>query len=280
MMSVTKIKLDEIKNQLMNLLNLTEYEAKAYLTLLKHGNLTIGELSKRSGIPRPKCYSVIRSLASKGICSIIPTKPIKCQPIDPKNMITMIIHITENETSQKINNLKALGETLAKIVSESETGTLGITPIVTIVEGNESIIKNLKADISAASKEILIAISNTPINFNWGSIFEDTIKAIIKGAHFKYIMPQSDSFAKRVELIMGMLPNSIKDEAENWLKEGRVQLRRSSRVYQAFAIIDEKISYIFFTEPRKNEILFSLRFNDERFSKYMKTYYELLWELG
>ncbi len=279
-MNVTKVRLDEIKNQLMSLLNLTEYEAKAYLTLLQHGTLTIGELSKRSNIPRPKCYSVVRSLASKGICNIIPSKPIKCQSLDPKDMINTMIHITENEISQKINNLKTLGEILTKIASESETGTLGIKPIVTIIEGNNNIIKNLKADIASASSEILIAISNTPINFNWTSIFEDTIKAIAKGARFKYIMPHSEFFSKRVELIMGMLPSSIKSEAENWLREGRVQLRRSSRVYQAFAVIDEKVSYIFFTEPHKNEVLFSLRFNDERFGKYMKTYYELLWEVS
>ncbi|MEM3714975.1 MAG: helix-turn-helix domain-containing protein, partial [Nitrososphaeria archaeon] len=228
-MNVTKIRLDETKNQLMSLLNLTEYEAKAYLTLLQHGALTIGELSKRSNIPRPKCYSVIRSLASKGICNIVPSKPMKCQPLDPKSVINMMIHVTENEISQKINNLKTLGEVLTRITSESEIGTLRMKPILTIIEGNDNIIKNLKADIALASNEILIAISNTPISFNWTLIFEDTIKAISKGAHFKYIMPYSEFFSKNVELIMGMLPSSLKDKVENWLKEGRVQLRRSSR---------------------------------------------------
>lgn len=279
MMSITKIKIDDLKDQLMNLLGLTEYEAKTYLTLLKHGTLTIGELSKRSGVPRPKCYSVVRSLSSKGMCNIIPSKPIKCQPVDPKNVINTMIYAAENEISQKINNLKSLGENLIKVIIEGETKTLGIKPVVTIIEENNNIIKILRNDISSASKEILVAMSNTPIHFNWSAIFDDTIRAISRGATFKYIIPSSEFFS-RAEIIMRMLPNNIRNEAENWLREGRVQIRRSSRVYQAFAIIDEKIVHIFFTEPQKNDILFSLRFDDERFSKYMKTYFELLWELG
>ncbi len=277
-MSVVKIKIDDIKDQLMNLLGLTEYEAKTYLTLLRNGSLAVGELSKKSGVPRPKCYSVVRSLASKGLCNIIPSKPIKCQPVDPKNVIDTIIHTTETETLQKINNLKTLGERLTKVV-EDETKVLGIKPIVTIIEENNNIIKSLKNDISSASREILVAMSNAPIHFNWSAIFDDTIKAISRGAYFKYIIPSSEFFS-RAEIIMRMLPNNIRNEAESWLREGRVQIRRSSKVYQAFAIIDEKIVHIFFTEPQKNDILFSLRFDDERFSKYMKTYFELLWELG
>ena len=49
----------------MKQLGFSEYECKAYLTLLEQFPLTGYSLSKKSGIPRSRIYDVLESLAGK-----------------------------------------------------------------------------------------------------------------------------------------------------------------------------------------------------------------------
>lgn len=48
----------------------TEYEAKAYSTLLSQNLVTASELSKLAQIPQQRIYSILNNLVDKGFCSI------------------------------------------------------------------------------------------------------------------------------------------------------------------------------------------------------------------
>jgi hypothetical protein len=53
------------KDQLVDALlayGLNEYEARAYLALLQHGPAVAGDISRRSGIPRPRVYDTLQRL--------------------------------------------------------------------------------------------------------------------------------------------------------------------------------------------------------------------------
>jgi hypothetical protein len=52
----------------------TEYEARAYATLVQRGPLTGYQLAKASGIPRPNVYAVIDRLERRGAVSAIATR--------------------------------------------------------------------------------------------------------------------------------------------------------------------------------------------------------------
>jgi len=47
-------------------IGLTEYEAKAYLSLLTNHVNSAAKLSEKSGVPRTKIYQVLESLERKG----------------------------------------------------------------------------------------------------------------------------------------------------------------------------------------------------------------------
>lgn len=49
---------------------LTEYEARAYIALLKENPLTAYEVARRAGIPTSKVYGVVSRLAERGILSV------------------------------------------------------------------------------------------------------------------------------------------------------------------------------------------------------------------
>jgi sugar-specific transcriptional regulator TrmB len=68
-------------------LGLTSFEAKAYLSLLERGNVTGYELSKQSGIPSSKIYSVLNALIKKEFITPLESRPIRYLPRTPKEVI-------------------------------------------------------------------------------------------------------------------------------------------------------------------------------------------------
>lgn len=63
--------------QLADLLGLTDYEAKAYLALLREGALTGYAVAKTGGIPTSKSYEAVDGLARKGGAVILPGEPVR-----------------------------------------------------------------------------------------------------------------------------------------------------------------------------------------------------------
>lgn len=49
---------------------LTEYEARAYITLVRENPLTAYEIARRAGIPTSKVYGVVSRLAERGVLSV------------------------------------------------------------------------------------------------------------------------------------------------------------------------------------------------------------------
>jgi HTH-type transcriptional regulator, sugar sensing transcriptional regulator len=68
-------------------LGLSAFEAKAYLSLLRKGNITGYELSKESGIPSSKIYSVLNHLAAKNLVVPLESHPVRYLPRAPEEVV-------------------------------------------------------------------------------------------------------------------------------------------------------------------------------------------------
>lgn len=76
-------------------LGLSDYEARAYVTLLRHSSLTVSELAYHSGIPRTKAYSTLRSLERKKLVTLSRAKPVRCQALPPEEALDGVISANE-----------------------------------------------------------------------------------------------------------------------------------------------------------------------------------------
>lgn len=74
--------MDRIVEQLEKV-ELTEYEAKIYLSLLRSRFNSTTLLAERSGVPRTKIYTVLESLKRKGRIKIYSGSPLLFKPVDP-----------------------------------------------------------------------------------------------------------------------------------------------------------------------------------------------------
>jgi len=74
-------------SQLLQTLELKEYESTALDQLLRLGRTTAPNLAEASGIPKARAYGVLESLGDKGFIEIIPGRPKEYQPKAPDEIL-------------------------------------------------------------------------------------------------------------------------------------------------------------------------------------------------
>jgi sugar-specific transcriptional regulator TrmB len=70
--------------ELADRFDFAEYEVKAYLTVLEHGELTASELAERADIPQPRVYDTVRDLAEMSLVELQESRPMKVLAVDPE----------------------------------------------------------------------------------------------------------------------------------------------------------------------------------------------------
>lgn len=92
-------------------IGLTEYEAKAYLVLLKQNVVGATEITKISNITRGRIYDILNLLIEKGFCITVPGTIKKFQAVDPKVAMHNLIELQKKkeqrmkETTAKLHEL-------------------------------------------------------------------------------------------------------------------------------------------------------------------------------
>lgn len=136
---------DNILEVLKNL-NFTEYEAKAYLTLLEESPLTGYAVAKNSGVPRSKIYEVLDSLAMRGDILISHGNTQQYVPIPAKELI-------KNRRVKAEENFK-LAEKSLEQYNQSSKNRENIWNIT----GHDEILDKVKECILSAKHRILIEL--------------------------------------------------------------------------------------------------------------------------
>jgi len=83
---------------------LSQYESRAYLTMIGKGSLSASEIAFYSHLPRTKIYLTLKKLEKKGLTIISQQKPLICSAINPTDAFEKIVIFQE----QKLENMKEL----------------------------------------------------------------------------------------------------------------------------------------------------------------------------
>jgi sugar-specific transcriptional regulator TrmB len=133
--------LETLKN-----LNFTEYEAKAYLTLLEESPLTGYAVAKNSRVPRSRIYEVLDGLVMRGDILVSLGNTPQYTPVPAKELI-------KNRRIKAEENFELAEKSLA----EFENSTNDRENIWNIT-GRQEILDKVKTCIVAAKKRILLEI--------------------------------------------------------------------------------------------------------------------------
>ncbi|MGF6953634.1 sugar-specific transcriptional regulator TrmB [Neobacillus sp. B4I6] len=127
-------------------LNFTEYEAKAYLTLLEESPLTGYAVAKNSGVPRSRIYEVLDSLAIRGDILVSPGNTPQYTPVPAKELI-------KNRRRKAEENFELAEKSLAEF-ERSANDRENIWNIT----GHNEILHKVKVCILSAKKRILLEV--------------------------------------------------------------------------------------------------------------------------
>ena len=127
-------------------LGFSEYEAKAYVALLRKSPVTGYELAKLSGVPRSMVYEVLRKLTARGAAMTLPQEgSTKYAPVPAEEFLDQL----HREHEALITSLK---QDLSSLSSASDL------EYVWNIDGYENILTRAKEMINRAEERIYLAI--------------------------------------------------------------------------------------------------------------------------
>jgi len=186
-------------------LGLTHYESKAFRILLKE-KLNLSDLSKKSGVPFGKIYSVVKSLKEKGLVEETNSRPKLIYVENASDVISKLIKEKQNMQTAIIEKIKEL----ATEIDKSKGKTTKFFQIGTTVQDNREI--QLRSFIEA-EKEVLqiLNIHHKPkSNRESKTLWEKEIeKAVKRGVVFKAIYPKNVVLPKILQAVHKKNPDKF-----------------------------------------------------------------------
>lgn len=141
---MTSADLKRSLEHLSQYLDFGEYEAEAYLVILRHGRLTASEIAERTDIPQPRVYDTVRTLADNGLVELQESRPMQVLAIDPEDAFSRL------QTS------------LSDLISELEheyTMPVRDSEAVTLIKSRSTILRYLGEVIESADYELVLSVT-------------------------------------------------------------------------------------------------------------------------
>lgn len=99
-----------MENTIQNLLHLglREYEAKIYVALVGLGEANVRRIHEVSGVPRPRVYDVLTTLAEKGFIEVRQGSPSMYRAVDPAVVVSYLKRDLDTAAEESVKALAAL----------------------------------------------------------------------------------------------------------------------------------------------------------------------------
>jgi sugar-specific transcriptional regulator TrmB len=234
-------------------LGLTDYEVNSYLALLQHGELSAGEISKRTSIPYSKIYSVLENLERKGWVEIGSGRPKLYYPRAPSEALRA-------ETMRQERRLRELEEL---IVSELqplyERREIKERPEIWIIRGEENIAAKVREMITKVERELMIALPLAP---------RDLLELL--GSPLNALMDRRISILfLTTPKALENLPTYIPNLAETRLRE---------EMFGGGMVVDGREAILFLGQDDSTKALLAVWSDHIGLTQIAKIYFQHLWE--
>ncbi len=187
---------DELLSKL-RMLGLTDYESRAYLTLVKSEELTAEEVSRLSAIPLPRVYSVLDQLVTESFIKTYNTRPMKFEALPPTVAFARLEKKREQELMLQLSELKSLVGNLRGVLEPTYgRAKLRIRPeeLLEPLSNLDSMEERTRSMIDSSTEEVLILTAE----FRWyPKTYENLERASKRGASIRVLMDTNHQATRR-----------------------------------------------------------------------------------
>jgi HTH-type transcriptional regulator, sugar sensing transcriptional regulator len=232
---------------------LTEYEGKAYISLVESGALAASELSRVASIPYSKIYEIIGNLERKGWVESEQGRPSKYYAKAPSTAL-------ESSRVRFETTLRASeAEALVELQPLYEKKGVQEKPDIWIVRGQDNILDKIKETLAGTRRELMVAMPVAPDPIVSVAV---SVLALLRG--------------KGVNVSV-MLPETAGRETIARLRESAKVRTRESLFGGGIISDDNRIVLLLGEDPEKGLTL-AISSDHIGLVRFGKSYFEYLWE--
>jgi sugar-specific transcriptional regulator TrmB len=254
-------------------LGLSEYEARAYRSLLKTGPTTAKELSRVSDVPMGRIYDVLNSIEQYNLVrSQSASRPKKYVAVEPETALERLLEDKKRELEEKAQQYEAI---VSDLEGELETAEPVEERFWTAAVGDREVVDLLLERLAAADESIVMVLSTyTNQYFNMeevgSAILDGLAEALERGVHVDLLMRRA---------LVPTLPESIGQRYRESLTEHEnFGVRTARDISGTFTLIDGTEVVIEVPHPLKREEAFAMiDLKDQEFAGNVREEFDPRW---
>lgn len=190
---------------------LSNYEARAYVTLVAKGTISASELAYYSELPRTKVYPILLKLEKKKLAIISKSKPRMCTAIAPVDAFDDIIQ----EQINKVNAMNTLVTNLKKMSEDSKKSRGAVEKRYFDLSAN-AVLSQLRIMVEGSKSRIYIMVDQ------WGlglltECKDQMLTVLRRDLEVKIIIPPSLLGSESIKAIPDGAKIRISDIIQNCL---------------------------------------------------------------
>jgi len=254
-------------------LGLSEYEARAYRSLLETGPTTAKELSRASDVPMGRIYDVLNSLETQGLArSQTASRPKKYVAVESETAMDRLLEDKKRDLRQQVEQYE---EIVAELVDELDGTEPVDEPFWTAAVGPEDVVDLQVERLNATDERIVVVASSLVQQFDVDDIAERFTTALDdaldRGVSVSLLLTPD---------LVDTLPESVGERyRERFQDHDRFETRTSTEVSGTFEIIDDTEVCIEVPHPLTGDETFGvIALKDPEFAADVRAAFEPRWE--
>jgi len=177
--------------------DLTEYQARVYLALLRLGEAVASDIPQISRVPRTRIYSTMHQLHEKGLVQIIPESPIRYRAVP----ISKFIESQVESIRARADNLHGSKDELTTLFGSIEAAVVEKQGRFEVIYGRRNVRQRVSKIYHAAKQEIVVVgTSKSPDRMVKARMFDIEDKHA-EGVKLRFAFPQNVENRKRLSAL-------------------------------------------------------------------------------
>lgn len=255
-------------------LGLSEYESRAYRSLLQTGPTTAKELSRVSDVPMGRIYDVLNSIEAQNLVRTqSDSRPKQYVAVEPAVALDRLLAERKRELDERANQYESIVENLS---GELETPSPSNETFWTAAVGPDEAADLLVERISSADECIVMVLSTYTEQFfdmdEVGTlVMDELIRSMKRGVEIQLLL--------RPDLVAA-LPDSLGERYRDSLIEQELfSVRTSENVSGSFTLVDQVEVLIEVPHPLQHRETFAMiNLKDQEFAEQVRGEFMPRWK--